>query len=293
MAKTSKTTPISGTNQTPVIFFGNEKLVTGGHVEPLILSALEQAGYTVEQHITGELDELKPHRAQIAVLASYGKIIPKRVLDEFPLGIINIHPSLLPAYRGPTPIESAIMDGVNKTGVSIMRLTPGMDEGPVYKQRTVHLSGRETKSELAHTLQNLGAELLLESLPHIINSTLSPRKQPHPDRATYSKKITKEDGVLDFTKPAEQLEREVRAYMDWPKSTTHIAGKGVVVLETHVSPAAKGRPGKVFRTSDKHIGIYCVEGALIITKLKPAGKQAMSSEGFLAGYGQSIPLENL
>jgi methionyl-tRNA formyltransferase len=292
MTKTSKTTPTSGTNQIPFVFFGNEKLVTGGHVEPVILPALAQAGYKVEQVITGELSELKPHQAQIAVLASYGKIIPKRVLDEFPLGIINIHPSLLPAYRGPTPIESAILDGVSKTGVSIMRLTPGMDEGPVYKQRTVHLSGRETKSELAHALQSLGAELLLESLPSIIDNTLSPRQQPHPDRATYSKKITKEDGVLDFTKPAVQLEREVRAYMDWPKSTMRIAEKDVVVLEASVDATAKGDPGTVFRTSDKKVGVYCSEGALIIAKLKPAGKQAMSSEGFLAGYGQSIPLKN-
>lgn len=290
MKKTSKTTQTSGVSQAPIVFFGNEKLVTGGHVEPTILPAIKQAGYDVEQVVTGDLGELKPHQAQIAVLASYGKIIPRRVLDEFPLGIINIHPSLLPSYRGPTPIESAILDGVNKTGVSIMRLTPGMDEGPVYKQRTIHLSGRETKSDLAHTLQSLGAKLLIESLPGILTGTLSARQQPHPDRATYSKKISKEDGVLDFVKPAVQLEREIRAYMDWPKSTTRIVGKDVVVLEASVDATVKGDPGAVFRTSDKKVGVYCSEGALIVTKLKPAGKQAMSSEGFLAGYGRDIPL---
>lgn len=280
----------SGTSlRIPLIFFGNEKLITGGLAKPIIKQALTRAGFEIEKVITGGLSDLGSHQSEIAVLAAYGKIIPKRILDEFPLGIINIHPSLLPAYRGPTPIESVILDGAQKTGVSIMQLTAGMDEGPLYTQRTVHLTGRETKQELAEALQTTGAQLLVDALPDIIAGELKPRQQPHPDRATYSHKITKEQGILDYSKSAAQLAREIRAYAGWPKSATRIAGKDVVVLEATVNPTDAGKPGEAFRTTDKKIGIYCTEGALIITELKPAGKQAMSSEGFLAGYGKNIP----
>ena len=104
-----------------IVFFGNEKLATGIPApEPLIRQAVEAAGFEIEQIVTGPLTDLRPHEAQLAVLAAYGRMIPQRVLDEFPLGIINVHPSLLPQYRGPTPIEQAMLDGVEKTGVSIM-----------------------------------------------------------------------------------------------------------------------------------------------------------------------------
>src|SRR3989338_420589 len=140
-----------------IVFFGNEKLATGiSPVKPVIFDAVLDAGFEIEQHVTGKLTELRPHKSVIAVLAAYGHIIPKSVLDQFTLGIINVHPSLLPLYRGPTPIEQAILDGASKTGVSIMHLTAGMDEGPIYKQKTVRLSGDESKAELTERLQHLG-----------------------------------------------------------------------------------------------------------------------------------------
>lgn len=293
MKKKSETTQSSGANsQSTIVFFGNEKLVTGGTAKPIIQQALKAAGFEIEKSITDKLSTLGEHRSQLAVLAAYGKIIPQRVLDEFPLGIINVHPSLLPTYRGPTPIESAILEGAQKTGVSIMRLTAGMDEGPIYIQRTVHLNGTETKQELAETLQKLGAELLTGILPKIVAQQITPRQQPHPVRATYSHKITKAQGVLNFGKPAVRLEREVRAYTNWPKSSTTIAGIEVVVLKATVDPSMKGNQGEMFKTPDKKIGVYCSEGALIITELKPAGRQAMTSEGFLAGYGKDIRLRS-
>lgn len=273
---------MSSTSKT-VVFFGNEKLATGlPPAEPIIRNAVQQAGFTIEQVVTGHPSSLKPHTAKLAVLAAYGHIVSPLLLAQFPQGIINIHPSLLPQYRGPTPIEQAILDGVSKTGVSIMRLTPGMDEGPIYKQKSVTLSGSESKAELTSQLQQLGAELLAESLPAISDGSLKPRQQPHPDRATYSRKLAKEDGVIDWAKPAEQLEREIRAFLGWPGSQTEIFGKDVTITKTEVIHE-QGAPGSVESTK-KELIIYCEKNALRIISLKPAGKKEMNVQAFLAGY---------
>lgn len=275
-------------NRVKVVFFGNEKLATGIDApEPLILNAASKAGFEIEQHVTGPLSELKPHQAKIAVLAAYGHIIPQKVLDEFPLGIINVHPSLLPKYRGTSPIESAILNGDLKTGVSIMRLTAGMDEGPLYKQKTVHLNGQETKQELTTKLQQLSADLLYELLPKIYSQQLKARQQPHPVRATYSKKINKSDGLIDWSKPAEQLEREIRAYAGWPKSHASIDGKEVIIHSAHAVPtngvgAVNGELEVI-----KDIGVLMVNssnGSLCIERLQPVGKKAMSVDEFIRGY---------
>ncbi len=270
-----------------IVFFGNEKLATGvAPPKPLIRNAVSAAGFEIEQVVTGKLTELKPHKAELAVLAAFGRIIPQSVLDQFPLGIINVHPSLLPQYRGPTPIEQALLEGIPKTGVSIMRLTAGMDEGPIYKQKALHLRGDESKAELTERLQQLGAELLIEVLPGIAAGTVKPRQQPHPDRATYSRKITKEDGILDFSKPAEVLEREIRAFAAWPKSRTKLADIDVIITSASVANY-RGETGKA-EIKDKQLVIYCGQDALVIHKLKPAGKAEMTAESFIAGYGSRL-----
>lgn len=271
-----------------VVFFGNEKLATGiPTAQPIIKEAVEKAGFVVEQHVTGKLDELKPHKSKLAVLAAYGRIIPQRILDEFPLGIINIHPSLLPAYRGSTPIEQAILDGAAKTGVSIMRLTAGMDEGPLYKQKTLHLTGSETKLELTEKLQRLGSELLVEVLPRVASGNLKPRQQPHPVRATYSKLLRKEDGIIDWNKSAEQIEREIRAFAGWPGSHTTIAGKDVIITKAYSTPVQSPgtNPGEIEPAPAAHvIGVATGSGTLWIERLKPAGKNDMSAVEFIRGY---------
>ncbi len=281
MIKKSKTIKTSGAK--PIVFFGNEKLATGLPVpRPIIREALVSAGFKIEQHVTGTISELKPHKAKVAVLAAYGHIIPQFVLDQFPRGIINVHPSLLPAYRGPTPIEQAILDGATKTGVSIMRLTAGMDEGPIYKQKTIHLTGKETKIELAEQLHRLGSKLLVEILPAIADSVIKPRQQPHPDRATYSHLLTKADGIIDWRKSALQIEREIRAYAGWPGSHTKLANKDVIITSASVV-AQQGKPGQIL-VEPKKLLIFCGHDALQINCLKPAGKPVMSVQAFLAGY---------
>lgn len=268
-----------------IVFFGNEKLATGlVDIKPLIQKTVENTGFEIEQHITGPLSTLRPHEAEIAVLAAYGHIIPQVVLDEFPLGIINVHPSLLPSYRGSTPIEQAILDGATKSGVSIMQLTDKMDEGPIYKQKTVHLSGHETKTDLAHDLQRLGAELLVDVLHDIASGKLKPRQQPHPDRATYTKRITKGNGQIDWNKPASQIEREIRAYAGWPNSRTTLGDNlEVVIHKADVIESSESTPGKILASKDS-ITIVCGVQALQIISLQPSNKSVMETLAFINGY---------
>ncbi|MFZ2544833.1 MAG: methionyl-tRNA formyltransferase [Candidatus Saccharimonadales bacterium] len=273
---------------TKVIFFGNEKLATGiSSPELHIQKAVIELGFEIEQVVTGRLSELKPHEAKIAVLAAYGRIIPQSVLDEFPVGVINIHPSLLPQYRGTAPIEQAILDGVQKTGVSIMRLTAGMDEGPIYKQKTLHLNNTETKQELTNKLQLLGAEMLKEILPQIADGTLKPRSQPHPDRATYTRKIDKTDGIIDWTKPAQQIEREIRAFDGWPQSRTKLSDVDIIITKASVVEIPTIQPGKILVEKDDLI-IGTSKNCLKIQSLKPIGKKEMPVKAFLAGYRSKL-----
>lgn len=238
-----------------------------------------------------ELDKLMASQkfcSQVAVLIDFGIIVSQKVIDSFEFGIINSHFSLLPEWRGADPITFAILSGQEKTGVSLMVIDSGMDTGKLIAQKSLKLRQDINTAKLTRLLISLSADMLASYLPKYLSGKIKPRRQPHPDRATYSRKLTKADGILDFTKPAEILEREVRAYIEWPKSRTQIAGKDVVILETAVDKKLAGKIGKVFKTEDKKIGIQTSDGALIIKVLKPAGKNAMSSEAFLAGYGEKL-----
>ena len=217
-------------------------------------------------------DQLAAFGAEAGVLVAYGKIVPQRIIDLFPFGIINIHPSALPLHRGPIPLESVILDGSTQTAVSLMALAAAMDAGPVYAQQAVELTGHETKQELADRLSNVGQNMMERHLASILDGSLQPMPQTDAD-ATYDNLIQKADGVIDWNKPAIQLEREVRAYAGWPKSRTTLGGIEIAVTKAHV--AGEGDDGLSMQTS---------EGTLIIDELIPAGKKAMSGCDFLRGY---------
>lgn len=224
-------------------------------------------------------------QSMLGILIDFGIIVSKKVIDAFELGIINSHFSLLPEWRGADPITFSILSGQEKTGVSLMMIDEGMDTGKILTQKSLPIDPAETTLGLTEKLITLSNSLLQEYIPRYLSGELTPRSQPHPDRATYSRKLVKEDGGLDFTKPATELEREIRAFSGWPKSRTEIAGKDVVVLKATIDTSLSGDIGGIFKTDDKKIGIYTSEGALIIEELKPAGKRGMLAEAFLAGYG--------
>lgn len=210
----------------------------------------------------------------IGVLVSYGKIIPQSIIDLFSPGIINVHPSLLPLYRGPSPIESAILHGDTETGVTIMQLSAGMDAGPIYSQITVPLIDVETAPDLEIQLGELGAQELGLILPAIMNGTIQPTPQDD-DIATYCKLLSKDESMLDTAKlSAEQAERHVRAYLAFPKTKTTIAGHTIVITKAHVSNAAL-----------TPLDIECVDGRFLSIEelIGPSGK-AMNAQGFINGY---------
>jgi len=185
--------------------------------------------------IAHKIESLRP---VAGVLSAYGKIIPKSILDLFEPGIINIHPSLLPKYRGPSPIETAIANGDAATGVTLMQLVPEMDAGPIYAQETVPLSDSETRPELYDELARLGAELLLKNLPQILDGLRQPAEQ-ETEQVSYTHLLTKEQAYLDQTAfTAKQAERLVRAHLGYPKTKVTIAGHDIIVLKSHVTDSA-------------------------------------------------------
>ncbi len=221
--------------------------------------------------ITGNIKALG---SPLGVLVSYGKIIPGSTIDLFTPGIVNVHPSLLPKYRGPSPIESAIKNGDGQTGVSIMQLSREMDAGPVYAAQAYPLNGTETQPELSTALATAGTELLLEVLPQIIDGTVQPTPQ-NDEQATYCKLLEKSDATLDLTDlTATEAERRIRAYLPFPKSKLTFGGHTIIITKAHVTPTKK-----------TPLDFVCRDGAFLSVDelVAPSGRR-MTSDAFLRGY---------
>jgi methionyl-tRNA formyltransferase len=243
-----------------------------------------------------ELSELfttKPVASRLGVVIDYGIIIQQDVIDHFPLGIINSHFSLLPEWRGADPITFAILSGQKDTGVSLMRIVQELDEGPLLSLGIYELPPDTTTSQLTEHLIKLSDALLKDALPRYTAGEITPRPQEQvaaklgrDATPTYSRKLSKADGNLDFTKPAQQLEREVSAFIEWPKSRTKLGDREVVITQSHVENG-NGKPGELWRDG-KNFGLYTANGIFVIDKLKPAGKAEMTAEAFLAGYGKRL-----
>jgi methionyl-tRNA formyltransferase len=235
---------------------------------------------------TGPLSELHDQLAGLmptaGVVVAYGKVIPANIRGLFPKGLINIHASLLPQYRGASPIETAILNGDDTTGVTLMRIDAGLDTGPTYDAAKLQLAGTETRLELYERLAELGAGLLAAKLGHILEGNIVPIPQDN-TRASRVNLIQKTDGHIDWTKPAVRLEREIRAYLGWPGSRATIAGHDVIITAAHLSPA-DGPAGQAYRAPSGELAVYTGAGSLVISRLKPAGKREMTGPEFLTGH---------
>jgi methionyl-tRNA formyltransferase len=229
--------------------------------------------------IKPEITKLKP---DAGIVVAYGKIIPAGVLPSFPKALINIHASLLPRHRGASPIEAAILDGDDATGITLMQIDPGMDTGPTYVQSKLQLAGTETRLELYERLAETGAEFVAAKLTAILSGNIVPIPQDN-KHATATRLITKADGRLDWSQPARRLEREVRAYLGWPGSTAEIAGAQVTVTAARAL-GQSGTAGRAFKTRGGELAVYAGQGALIVDQLKPSGKREMTGPEFLAGH---------
>lgn len=260
------------------------------HKEPFpVLEVVSKLGLRVftpnSKKELSELFKTKPVKSQVGVVIDYGFIINKDVIDYFQLGIINSHFSLLPKWRGADPISFAILNGDTETGVSLMLIVEKMDEGPLLAQASYKLSQTETTPRLTDGLIKLSHQLLQETLYSYLSGACKAVPQSS-DGVSYSHKLAKSDGIIDWSKPAVQLEREVRAYIEWPKSRAVIAGKDVIITSSEVI-TAEGKPG-TFEVVEKALLAYCGEGSLNIEKLKPAGKPEMTAQAFLAGHGKTL-----
>jgi len=227
----------------------------------------------------------------VAILIDFGIIVSQAVIDHFPKGIVNSHFSLLPQWRGADPITFSILSGQVQTGISLMLLVEAMDEGPLLAQTPYDIQPNETTPTLTAAL----IELSYQSLKKVIPLWLEGQTQPAPQESislysgkpSYSRKLTKEDGAIDWNKPAEQLEREIRAFIEWPKSRTTIDGLDVVITSSKVVKKQIEPCGK-FWVENKQLFVSCGKDSLEILSIKPAGKKEMPAKAFLAGYGNRI-----
>ena|SRR3989344_5012251 len=231
-----------------------------------------------------ELDDLTSRvdfKSRVGVIVDYGVIVSQSVIDIFPLGIINSHFSLLPEWRGADPITFTVLSGQDETGVSLMTIVEQLDEGYLIAQEKLSISPLITTPELTNQLISKSNEMLVHYLPDYIDGKIKPYSQSKLS-TTYSRKLTKADGLIDWDKPAIRLEREIRAYLEWPKSTTTINNKKVIITKASVI-SGSGKPGDI-EINGKNLIVYTGENALRIEKLKPAGKNEMTSEAFITGY---------
>ena len=222
----------------------------------------------------------------VIVVAAYGRLIPQRILSLPKYGCVNIHPSLLPRYRGPSPVATAILEGDAVTGVSIMLLDAGMDSGPLLRQQETTISDTDTTGSLTLKLAERGAKLLGETLPGWIAGKITPEPQDE-SRVTITRIMTKLDGEIDWKLSALQIWRQVRAFHPWPGTYTRWQGKQLKVNEVIPLPQEKpGQPGRVIALSGASgapVGVECGEGILGLRKLQLEGKKEITAEEFLRG----------
>ncbi|MBN2098002.1 MAG: methionyl-tRNA formyltransferase [Dehalococcoidia bacterium] len=231
-----------------------------------------------------ELERLASLKPDVVVIAAYGKMLPESFLRVPPFGCLNIHASLLPRHRGPSPIAAAILAGDEVTGVTIMMVTKVMDTGPILTQRQIPVLPHDTTGSLFRKLSGLGAELLMETLPQWLGGKLVPQPQDN-DKATYCKMISKEDGLIDWRRSAVELWRMVRAFHPWPGSYTTWQGRTLKIIEAVPLPG-QGMVGRVLATSDEPeapVGVHTGNGVLGLVRVQLEGKRVMGAAEFIRG----------
>lgn len=289
------------TNQ--IIFFGNEQLAQGVKTSTPIFDALAENGYQIcalvlpaarvrkpfpiavkaeaagiPIHYVTKGAELLPiieqYQPEIGVLAAFGKLVPESAINAIPCGILNIHPSLLPKYRGTTPIETPLLNGDSETGVSVMRLVKAMDAGPLLAQATVEITPETTKQSLYESLSQLGAKLLIDVLPGALAKN-APEAIQDESGATFTIKLDKDMSELKFAeKGAQQLVHEVVAFAGFPKSKTTLLGKLCTITSAHVAS-----------DNSTELDRLCADGQyFVIDRLIPENSKEMDAKSFLNGF---------
>ena len=230
------------------------------------------------------LNAFRDLRVDLGVVAAYGKILPDALLAIPPMGMINVHASLLPAYRGAAPVHRAVIDGVAATGVTIMRVVRELDAGPMLARVTRPIATDETSVDVERGLARLGAGLLLEVIEQLATGTAT--EEPQDDSAaTYAAKITREEGTLDWALPAAAIHDRVRGLQPWPLVSARLDGHRYLLRRTaHDAQPVAAAPGAIVEAAGDRLVVATAHGTLQILQLQPEGRRVLSSREFLAGY---------
>ena len=227
-------------------------------------------------------ETLRNLRADLMIVVAYGLLLPQDVLESPRLGCVNVHASVLPRWRGAAPIQRAILAGDDETGVTIMRMEAGLDTGPMYLIRRLALEPRETGGSLHDRLAVLGAEALMEALPGILDASLVPQVQDD-SMSTYAEKLRKEEAMVDWDRPAAEIDRMIRAFDPWPVAQTALAGSTLRLWGSELprTDSTDAPPGSVLSTGKTGIDVATGAGILRITRIQAAGKRPMTAAEFL------------
>lgn len=251
---------------------------------PDVKVCAQKLGIPVCQPASMKTDEalelLRSFAPEVIVVAAYGQILPKAVLDLPKYGCVNIHGSLLPKYRGAAPIQQAVLNGDRVTGVTTMLMDVGLDTGDILLTKETEIGENETSAELFDRLSVLGGELIVETLDALEKGTVTPKKQDE-SLATHTSKIDKSLCPVDFTKSARQVHNQIRGLYSWPVATARIDGKRVKIHKARLC-GKSGEAGEIL--SVKPLVIACGEGSVEILELQPEGKKKMTAEAFAAGH---------
>jgi len=232
------------------------------------------------------LDRLKKINADLSVVVAYGQIIPKDVLDTFKLGNINVHPSLLPKYRGASPIQNTILNNDDVAGMTIMLMDEKMDHGPILKQEKLTLDGTETNESLHDKMsEEFGTDLLLSTIKQFITGQIQEQEQDH-DKATYCKQISKDEAKINWSDSAENISAKIRGFYPWPVAWTTLDDKRVKLFPKIEIINKFGKPGEVL--ADKNLVVACNDKSLLISEIQLEGKNKMPAKDFIAGHNNII-----
>ena len=231
------------------------------------------------------INQIRKLNPNLIVVAAYGEILPKEILTIPEFGCLNIHASLLPKYRGASPIQYAVLEGEKETGVTIILMDEKMDHGPILAQEKIKITNTETNETLRDKLAILGAQLLIKTLPNYLEGKIKLRPQDK-SKVTFTKIIKREDGKISWQKKASEIERQIRAFYPWPGAWTMFLNRRLKILEAEtLDKKVKDKNiGQVYLDENKKMAIKCGQGSLIVKKLQLAGKKIISGQEFLRGY---------
>ena len=237
--------------------------------------------------IRNEYEHILEMNPDIIITCAYGQIIPSILLDTPKYKTINVHASLLPKLRGGSPLHKCIIDGYKETGVTIMYMAPGMDDGDIITQRSVEIKDTDNVGIIHDKLSIMGRDLLLETLPNIFSGNITRTKQD-PNEVTYAYNIKREEEKIDFNKTAREVFNQIRGMYPFPVAYTTLNGEVIKICEVRIGNSSKGKPGEIIETSKDGISVMCKDKNIIIIRLKPSGKKEMTAKDYLNGKNKTI-----